>query len=186
MAKELIISREYEKQQLQDCYDSKESQLVIVYGRRRVGKSFLINQFFNDRFDFKLVGDYRLTKEEQLYNFYDELKRQSGKIIDTPKTWREAFFLLRDYLDEFKDDEKHIVFLMKCHGLIIRNLVLFRPLNIFGTALELQKITLCLLFVDLQLPGLLIILITIKADFLIVRIVVFILKHLIFMKQGNF
>ena len=110
MAKELIISREYEKQQLQDCYDSKESQLVIVYGRRRVGKSFLINQFFNDRFDFKLVGDYRLTKEEQLYNFYDELKRQSGKIIDTPKTWREAFFLLRDYLDEFKDDEKHIVF----------------------------------------------------------------------------
>ena len=73
MAKELIISREYEKQQLQDCYDSKESQLVIVYGRRRVGKSFLINQFFNDRFDFKLVGDYRLKKEEQLYNFYDVL-----------------------------------------------------------------------------------------------------------------
>ena len=46
MSKELIISREYEKQQLQDCYDTKESQLVLVYGRRRVGKSFLVNQFF--------------------------------------------------------------------------------------------------------------------------------------------
>ena len=110
MSKELIISREYEKQQLQDCYDSKESQLVLVYGRRRVGKSFLINQFFNERFDFKLVGDNKLSKEDQLYNFYDELKRQSKKDINVPKTWREAFFLLRDYLDEFKDDKKHVVF----------------------------------------------------------------------------
>lgn len=110
MAKELIISREKEIQMLQDCYDSKESQLVIVYGRRRVGKSFLVNQFFDQRFDFKLVGDNRLNKEEQLYNFYDELKRQSGKEIGIPKNWREAFFQLRDYLDTLEDSQKHVVF----------------------------------------------------------------------------
>ena len=110
MSNELIISREKEIQQLKECYESKVSQLVIVYGRRRVGKSFLINQFFDDRFDFKLVGDNRLNKEEQLFNFYDELKRQSGKIIDIPQSWREAFFQLRDYLEEFKDDNKHVVF----------------------------------------------------------------------------
>lgn len=110
MPKELIISREYEKQQLQDCYDSTESQLVLVYGRRRVGKSFLINQFFDNSFNFKLVGDDRLSKEEQLYNFYYELKRQTGKDISIPKTWREAFFLLREYLEEFKDDKKCVVF----------------------------------------------------------------------------
>ena len=57
MPKELIISREYEMKQLEECYSAKESQLVIVYGRRRVGKSFLINQYFDNRFDFKLVGD---------------------------------------------------------------------------------------------------------------------------------
>ncbi len=110
MAKELIISRENEIKQLEECCSANESQLVIVYGRRRVGKSFLINQFFDNRFDFKLVGDNHLSKNEQLYNFYDELKRQWKKDIAIPKTWREAFFLLRDYLDEFKDDNKHIVF----------------------------------------------------------------------------
>lgn len=110
MAKELIISREYEIKQLEECCSSKESQLVLVYGRRRVGKSFLINQFFDNRFDFKLVGDNRQSKDEQLYNFFDELKRQWKKEITIPKSWREAFFLLRDYLDEFKDNKKHIVF----------------------------------------------------------------------------
>ncbi|MBQ3800136.1 MAG: AAA family ATPase, partial [Treponema sp.] len=110
MSRELIVSREKEIRQLQECFESKESQLVLVYGRRRVGKSFLINQFFDERFDFKLVGDNRLNKEEQLYNFYDELSRQSGRDVKVPESWREAFFQLRDYLDGFRDDEKHVVF----------------------------------------------------------------------------
>lgn len=110
MSKELIIGREHEMQLLEECRESKESQLVLVYGRRRVGKSFLINQYFDNRFDFKLVGDNHLNKDEQLFNFTDELRRQWNREIERPKTWREAFFLLRDYLDEFKDDMKHIVF----------------------------------------------------------------------------
>ena len=110
MSKELIIGREHEIQQLTESCNSKESQLVIVYGRRRVGKSFLINQFFDNRFDFKLVGDNRLSKEEQLYNFYDELRRQWGKEIEVPKTWREAFFLLRDYLEAVKTNKRNVVF----------------------------------------------------------------------------
>ena len=110
MSRELIVSREKEIRQLQECFESKESQLVLVYGRRRVGKSFLINQFFDERFDFKLVGDNRLNKEEQLYNFYDELSRQSGRDVKVPESWRKAFFQLRDYLDGFRDDEKHVVF----------------------------------------------------------------------------
>ncbi len=110
MSKELIIGREYEIRQLEECCESKESRLILVYGRRRVGKSFLINQFFDNRFDFKLVGDNRLKKSEQLYNFHDELSRQWKKATAVPGTWREAFFLLRDYLDEFTDDSRHVVF----------------------------------------------------------------------------
>ena len=110
MAKDVILGREREIQQLQNCLEARESQLVLVYGRRRVGKSFLINQFFDDRFDFKLVGDNRLTKDEQLFNFSDELKRQSGKNTDVPTSWREAFFQLRDYLESFTDEQKHIIF----------------------------------------------------------------------------
>ena len=68
MSKKIVIGREKEIHQLKRCYESKESQLVILYGRRRVGKSYLVNQTFEERFDFKLVGDYTLKKEEQLLN----------------------------------------------------------------------------------------------------------------------
>ena len=110
MINESFIGRNKEIQQLQNCVNSKQSQLLIVYGRRRVGKSYLINQFFEDNFDFKLVGDLQLNKEGQLLNFYNELKRKTGKDEPIPKNWREAFWQLRDYLDAFKDEKKHIVF----------------------------------------------------------------------------
>ncbi len=110
MSRDVIIGREKEMHVLEICTHTGESQLVLVYGRRRVGKSFLINQFFDGKFDFKLVGDNKMSKNEQLFNFYDELRRQSGKDTGVPKTWREAFFQLRDYLDTFTDSKKRIVF----------------------------------------------------------------------------
>lgn len=110
MAKELIIGREKEKQQLQNCFESREAQLVIIYGRRRVGKTFLVNQTFEDKFDFRLVGDFNLKKDEQLFNFHYELKNRSKTDIPVPKSWREAFFQLRDYIETLGKDEKHVVF----------------------------------------------------------------------------
>ena len=100
MAKELILGRNREKEILQSCYESKESQLLIVSGRRRIGKSFLINQYFDNLFAFKLVGDKKLKKNEQLFNFREELKRKTNKDnFLTPKDWLSAFSLLRDYID---------------------------------------------------------------------------------------
>ena len=43
-----IIGRDREMAELQRCLDSDRSELVIVYGRRRVGKTFLVDQFFNE------------------------------------------------------------------------------------------------------------------------------------------
>lgn len=47
-----IIGRAYEMQLLEQCVQSKESELVVVYGRRRVGKTFLVNQFFKNKYAF--------------------------------------------------------------------------------------------------------------------------------------
>ena len=105
MKDKAFIGRQKEIQQLQDCVNSEQSQLVIVYGRRRVGKSYLINEFFDNTFDFKLVGDLKLNKGGQLLNFYNELKRKTGKDEVVPKNWREAFWQLRDYLETFKDNK---------------------------------------------------------------------------------
>ena len=56
-----IIGRDREMAELQRCLDSDRSELVIVYGRRRVGKTYLIDQFFNETYDFTFVGAQTIT-----------------------------------------------------------------------------------------------------------------------------
>lgn len=111
MAKDLILGRSKEKEILQSCYESKESQLVIITGRRRIGKSFLINQYFDDSFAFKLVGDKKLTKNEQLFNFRQELQRKTqNENLLMPKDWSSAFAMLRDYIENQDKETKQVVF----------------------------------------------------------------------------
>ena len=110
MGRGLLIGREEECRRLDRCLEQEEAQLIIVYGRRRVGKTYLINQYFDNRFDFKLTGEYKSSKENQLENFTLELNRRSGITYDIPKSWKAAFDLLRTYLLSLPQKEKHIVF----------------------------------------------------------------------------
>ncbi len=110
MSLDKIIGRKAECDRLKKCLKENQAQLVIVYGRRRVGKTFLISQFFNGRFDFKLTGAYGEPKEIQLRYFSQELNRQSGNNNPVPKDWIDAFELLREYLNGLSQDEKHVVF----------------------------------------------------------------------------
>ena len=106
-----IIARAKECEMLQNCLEAKTSQLVIVYGRRRVGKTFLINQFFEDNFDFKVTGLYDKPKEIQLQSFSKALNLYFKTKSDTPKNWFDAFELLRQYLtSKIKADKKTIIF----------------------------------------------------------------------------
>ena len=110
MAFHKIIGRQAERERLDKCTKSEQAQLVIVYGRRRVGKTYLINHFFNGRFDFKLTGAYAQPKETQLRYFATELNRQSGRETVIPKDWIEAFEQLRNYLTTLPPEDKHTVF----------------------------------------------------------------------------
>ena len=110
MALNRIVGRKAECDRLEKCLKEDQAQLVIVYGRRRVGKTFLINQFFDGRFDFKLTGAYAEPKETQLRYFTAELNRQTGSYKPIPKDWIEAFELLREYLALLPSTEKHVVF----------------------------------------------------------------------------
>ena len=106
-----IIGRQQEIRRLKRCLNENEAQLIVVYGRRRVGKTFLINEFFGGRFDFKLTGVFDQPMNIQLKNFIFELNCLSKEQYDVPKDWMEAFMLLRNYLN--KDDsseEKKVVF----------------------------------------------------------------------------
>ena len=75
---------------------SDKAQLIIVYGRRRVGKTYLINDYFHKDFEFKITGIYGKGREVQLESFVSELKRKTRKKQDALKNWRQAFEELRD------------------------------------------------------------------------------------------
>jgi len=86
------------------------AQLMIVYGRRRVGKTFLINQYFNNDFAFKLTGIYGQNKEFQLKNFIVELELRTKAKYKQPTDWYEAFGYLRDYLETLSKKVKQVLF----------------------------------------------------------------------------
>ena len=105
-----IIGRKEEQQVLQDCLDSNKPEFVAVYGRRRIGKTFLVKQFFKENFDFYITGAYQASRKDQLFNFKMTLESYSGKKRKTPQTWLEAFFQLKDYLSSLGDRRK-VVFI---------------------------------------------------------------------------
>ena len=106
-----IIGRNSEKERLTRCMNSDSSELVVVYGRRRVGKTFLINEFFENKFAFKLTGVFGQNSKNQIKNFTAELNRRANKKYSEPKDWIEAFNYLREYMDSLEDEQKHVVFL---------------------------------------------------------------------------
>lgn len=59
---DILIGRDAEKKHLESIVQSKEAEFVVVYGRRRVGKTFLVNTFFSDNYAFKLTGLAKKSK----------------------------------------------------------------------------------------------------------------------------
>ena len=90
---------------------SDESEFVIVVGRRRIGKTFLIEQFFNKTYDFKFVGGHNLGYAEQLANFAKALQKYSKKPVGQFKDWIEAFDALEEYLEGLPTGRKKVVFI---------------------------------------------------------------------------
>ncbi|GHT22270.1 hypothetical protein FACS189430_03790 [Bacteroidia bacterium] len=86
-----IIGRKLEINKLQDLYKSSKSEFVAIYGRRRVGKTFLVRELLEKEFVFDLAGLAKGSLNEQLMNFHFTLKRLSDKEFSVPKSWLEAF-----------------------------------------------------------------------------------------------
>lgn len=108
--KKKIIGRINEYERLNKCMREDTAQLILVYGRRRVGKTFLINHYFKNSFDFKLTGAYNKPKADQLQVFVSELNRKTNGKNKAPVDWTEAFELLRGYIDSKASKDKIIVF----------------------------------------------------------------------------
>lgn len=106
-----LIGREYEAGQIERALHSNESELIILYGRRRVGKTFLVNSFFQNRFAFKHTGIYDKPASVQLERFAVSLEEYGGLPGDPPENWFKAFDLLKHYLKGMTTSEKKVVFI---------------------------------------------------------------------------
>jgi len=107
-----IIGRKREITQLNKVVSSKNAEFAVIYGRRRVGKTYLIREYFNQTFDFELTGLANANTSQQLVNFHTALQRQSKNPSDQlPTNWFEAFQQLIDHLISIKTSSKRVVFL---------------------------------------------------------------------------
>ena len=112
MDDKIMVGRRKECNSLQMVMESNEAEFVVVYGRRRVGKTFLINTYYNDSYAFKLTGLAKKSKQEQLANFHSSLIRYSkGRKYTKPRTWYEAFDMLRDLLETTSTEKKRVIFI---------------------------------------------------------------------------
>jgi uncharacterized protein len=107
-----LIGRKEEQALLQEALTSDRAEMVAVFGRRRVGKTFLIKQTYQNHIAFELTGLQSSNSEEQLQNFNNQLEifSQSPMPLKTPTNWLDAFFMLAKYLDKQPSDIKKVVF----------------------------------------------------------------------------
>ena len=105
-----MIGRKEEIQLLKKAYESHYSEFVTVYGRRRIGKTFLINEVFNYSFAFHVAGLKQEGFARQLLNFQLSLQRQGNPSCPRLRNWLEAFHQLELMLERMPEGRK-IVFI---------------------------------------------------------------------------
>lgn len=106
----MMTGRESERQILLSAAKSDSSEFVAVYGRRRVGKTFLIRETFGYKFTFQHTGLANGNTKQQLFSFAISLRDAGYDDCPMPRSWLEAFSLLSTFLKN-SADEKKIIFL---------------------------------------------------------------------------
>ena len=104
-----IIGREEEKRQLNNYIGSPRSEFIAIYGRRRIGKTFLVKEMFEGRFTFRMTGKEKADTKEQLQNFHYALS-DFGADPDLPSNWSEAFRMLGQHIERLDPAEPKILF----------------------------------------------------------------------------
>lgn len=108
-----LVGRRRERAELRSALESTQAELIAVYGRRRVGKTFLIREECGDAICFELVGIHGADLATQLRSFATALKHASRTEIPPPADWHAAFEALRVYLTAHlrRRSKKQVVFL---------------------------------------------------------------------------
>ncbi len=106
-----ITARQQELTILDKLHRSGKPEFLAIYGRRRIGKTFLVREFFRNKgIYFHLTGVKDAPVRKQLRNFIDEFKRVFGESPKKPNDWQEAFALLNKATERLSGSERIILF----------------------------------------------------------------------------
>jgi uncharacterized protein len=98
---ETLVGRVEEKRILENALTSSGAELIAIYGRRRIGKTFLVRSVYHEHIRFEFTGIHNATMQEQLEEFSYSLKRAINSPVDiaVPKSWTAAFHSLENILE---------------------------------------------------------------------------------------
>ena len=105
-----IIGREEEKRKLAYYFELDNSEFLVVYGRRRVGKTFLIREFFSQKFCFYFTGLANADTKQQLLNFQIAINEQTNNEFPIEESWLLAFEQLKSVIQK-SEQKKKVVFI---------------------------------------------------------------------------
>lgn len=115
---ESIIGRRDEIREINDLYDSGKAEFLAIYGRRRVGKTYLVKEVLGNRMTFFHAGlspvddeSCKTSMKDQLLSFYFSMIKAGLDEQKRPETWIEAFFMLECLLEDLDDGGRQVVFI---------------------------------------------------------------------------
>src|SRR5262245_11027839 len=109
----MIVARLPELERLERLYHSDKAEFLAIYGRRRIGKTYLIHQYFKNKgLYFEVTGIKDGRKDSQLKKFHREFSRlfTSTGSLSSPKDWDEAFSRLVEEISKISTQQKVIIF----------------------------------------------------------------------------
>ncbi|MDR2571467.1 MAG: AAA family ATPase [Oscillospiraceae bacterium] len=106
-----IIGRKNEKKRLVKHFASKRAHFIALFGRRRIGKTFLIKSLFEPNFTFYATGMQDGDTATQIENFNNEIVNFGGSGLKTASNWLEAFENLNRLIEKSSNNEKKVIFI---------------------------------------------------------------------------
>ena len=106
----MIIGRQNEVNLLNKILQDSESHFLAIYGRRRIGKTYLIRETFNYRFTFQHSGLSEGSMKEQLFAFDSSLKDAGADIKKKSRNWLEAFDNLKEVI-RMSNEKRKVIFI---------------------------------------------------------------------------
>lgn len=104
-----MFGRKKESDLIREYLQSERSEFVAVYGRRRIGKTFLLRTVLAEQATFCFTGMANISTSEQLQNFSLTLRQYEGEACNF-RNWQEAFYGLQNYLERQKSEKKVVFF----------------------------------------------------------------------------